>query len=223
MKKLLVGCLGILVLAAVLFAVGGYILYRAASPVLDSARNYLSNLSKISELDKEIVNQSPYSAPENSELTESQVQRFARVQDSVKQSLGQRMNEIEEKYKRFKGNSDNHEQPSFSDMISALNELAGVFTQARRYQVEALNKEKFSQAEYSWVRDRVFQAAGKEVVSVVDLKNIGEQIRNNTGGTVDVSRAPSVPLPPVPDKNRELVKPYLDRMDSWIPLAFFGL
>ena len=31
MKKLLVGCLGILVLAAILFAVGGYILYRAAS------------------------------------------------------------------------------------------------------------------------------------------------------------------------------------------------
>ena len=58
---------------------------------------------------------------------------------------------------------------------------------------------------------------------MVDLKKIGEQIRNNTGGTVDVSRAPSVPLPPVPDKNRELVKPYLDRMDSWIPLAFFGL
>lgn len=223
MKKLLFGCLGILVLAAILFAVSGYFLYRAASPMLDSARSYLSNLSKISELDKEVVNQSPYGAPANSELTESQVQRFARVQDSVKQSLGQRMNEIEEKYKRFKGNADNREQPSFSDMLSALNDLAGVFTQARRYQVDALNAEKFSQSEYTWVRDRVFQAAGKEVVSGVDLKRIGEQIRNNTGGTVDVSRAPSVPLPPVPDKNRELVKPYLDRMDSWVPLAFFGL
>ena len=193
-------------------------------PVLDSARNYLSNLSKISELDKEMVRStSTYSAPENSELTESQVQRFARVQDSVKQSLGQRMNEIKEKYKRFKSNSDNHERPGFSDMLSALNDLAGVFTQARRYQVDALNKEKFSQDEYSWVRDRVFQAAGKEVVSVVDLKKIGEQITTTRAQDVDVSRAPSVPLPPVPEKNRELVKPYLDRMESWIPLAFFGL
>ena len=223
MKKLLVGCLGILVLAAILFAVGGYILYRAASPVLDNARGYLSNLTKLNELDKEIVNQSAYTAPANGELTEAQVQRFARVQDSVKQSLGQRMNEIEEKYKRFKANTDNRQQPGIGDMLSALNDLAGVFTQARRYQVDALNKEKFSQAEYSWVRDRVFQAAGKEVVSRVDLKQMEDAIRNNTGGTVDISRAPTVPMAPVPEKNRELVKPFLDRMDSWIPLAFFGL
>ena len=32
--------------------------------------------------------------------------------------------------------------------------------QARRYQVDALNQEQFSQAEYCWVRDRIFQAAG---------------------------------------------------------------
>ena len=41
MKKLLVGCLVIVVLGAILFAVGGYILYRAASPVIQDARNYL--------------------------------------------------------------------------------------------------------------------------------------------------------------------------------------
>jgi len=223
MKKLLFGCLGIVVLACILFAVGGFILYRAASPVLDSARSYLSNLSKINELDKDIANQSPYTAPASGELTEAQVQRFARVQDSVKNALGQRMTEIEEKYKRFKGNADNRQQPSLSDMVSALNDLANVLLQARHFQVTALNEEKFSRAEYSWVRDRVFQAAGKEVVNQVDLKKIEEQIRNNTGVNVDTSRAPSVPMAPVPEKNRELVKPYLDRMDSWIPLAFFGM
>ncbi|MEO6238492.1 MAG: hypothetical protein ABIQ52_15960, partial [Vicinamibacterales bacterium] len=109
MKKLLFGCLGIAVLAAILFAVGGYFLYRAATPVLDSARGYLSGLGKIGELDKQIVNQVAYTAPATGELTESQVQRFARVQDSVRASLGQRMTEIEEKYKRFKGNSENQQ------------------------------------------------------------------------------------------------------------------
>src|SRR5262245_12742604 len=113
MKKLLFGCLGILVLAGVLFAVGSYILYRAASPVFDSARGYLTNLSKFNELDKQIVNQAPFTAPESGELTESQVQRFARVQDSVKNALGQRMNEIEEKYKRFKRSTENRQQPGF--------------------------------------------------------------------------------------------------------------
>jgi hypothetical protein len=222
-KKLLVGCLVIAVLAGVLFAVGGYILYRAATPVFDSARGYLEGLGGIGELDKDIVNQSSYTAPASGELTQEQVERFARVQDSVRKALGQRMSEIEEKYKRFKVNAENREQPSIGDMLSGLNDIANVFMQARRFQVNALNEEKFSQAEYSWVRDRIFQAAGKEVVNRVDLKKIGEAVRDNTGINVDASRAPDVPLPPVPEKNRELVKPYLDRMDSWIPLAFFGL
>ena len=223
MKKLLLGCLGIAVLAGILFAVGSYILYRAASPVFDNARGYLEGLSRINELDKDIVNQSPFTAPASGELTQAQVERFARVQDSVRKALGQRMNEIEEKYKRFKLNAENREQPSIGELVSALNDLANVFMQARRFQINALNEEKFSQAEYSWVRDRIFQAAGKEVVNHIDLKKIGDAVRDNTGVDVDTSRAPSVPLAPVPEKNRELVKPYLDRMDSWIPLAFFGL
>jgi hypothetical protein len=222
MKKLLFGCLGILVLAGILFAVGSYILYRAASPLVDSARGYLSDLSKIGELDKDIVNQSAFSAPGSGELTQAQVERFARVQESVQKALGQRMNEIEEKYKRFKVNAEKREQPSIGEVLSGLSDIANVFMQARRFQVNALNEEKFSQAEYSWVRDRVFQAAGKEVVSYVDLKQIAEAVRDNTGVSVDTSRTPTVPLAAVPEKNRELVKPYLDRMDSWIPLAFFG-
>jgi hypothetical protein len=222
MKKLLFGCLGILVLAGILFAVGSYILYRAASPLVDSARGYLSDLAKIGELDKDIVNQSAFAPPVSGELTQAQVERFARVQESVQKALGQRMNEIEEKYKRFKVNAEKREQPSIGEVLSGLGDIANVFMQARRFQVNALNEEKFSQAEYSWVRDRVFQAAGKEAVSYVDLKQIADAVRDNTGVSVDTSRTPSVPLPVVPEKNRELVKPYLDRMDRWIPLAFFG-
>jgi hypothetical protein len=222
MKKLLFGCLGILVLAGILFAVGSYILYRAASPLVDSARGYLSDLAKIGELDKDIVNQSAFAPPVSGELTQAQVERFARVQESVQKALGQRMNEIEEKYKRFKVNAEKREQPSMGELLSGLSGIANVFMQARRFQVNALNEEKFSQAEYSWVRDRVFQAAGKEAVSYVDLKQIADAVRDNTGVSVDTSRTPSVPLPVVPEKNRELVKPYLDRMDRWIPLAFFG-
>ena len=43
----------------------------------------------------------------------------------------------------------------------------------------------------------------------------------NTG--IDDIKAPTIPTMSVPEKNRALIKPYLDRMDQWIPLAFFGL
>ncbi len=221
MKKLLVGCLVVLVLGAVVLAVGGYLLYRAASPMIDNARSYLEGLSELGELDSRITNRASYTPPDSGELSETQMQRFVRVQDSVRAALGRRMTEIDEKYKHLKGGSDATREPTITEMIGAIRDIGGTFVEARRFQVDALNQEKFSQAEYSWVRDRVFQAAGLEVARTIDLKKIGDAVRENTG--LDDVRAPELPKIDVPEKNRALVKPYLDRMDQWIPLAFFGL
>jgi hypothetical protein len=221
MKKFLVGCLVIVVLGGILFAIGGFLLYRAASPVLQDARNYLSRLAELGDLEKEIVNRSPHTPPATGELTEEQMQRFARVQDSTRKALGQRMTEIEAKYADLKKKTESGQQPSAGEIFSALGDIGNIFVQARRYQINALNQEGFSQAEYSWVRDRIFQAAGMEVTNMIDLKKLEDAVRNGTG--IDNIGAPRVPTPNVPEKNRAIVKPYLERMDDWIPLAFFGL
>ena len=221
MKKLLIGCLVIALFAAVLVSVGGYLLYRAAQPVLEDARSYLQGLAELGELQKAIANQTSYAAPASGELTDAQVQRFVRVQDSVRTALGQRMNEIEEKYKHLKANAESRQEPSIGEVLSALREVGNLFMQARRYQVEALNREDFSQSEYRWVRDRMFQAAGIEVASMVDLQKLEEAARQNTG--LQDLKAPELPKMEVPEKNRALVKPYVQQIDRWIPLAFFGL
>jgi hypothetical protein len=221
MKKLLAGCLVILVLGAVIVGVGAYFLYRAASPMIEDARSYLQGMSQLEDLERQIANKSSYTAPASGELTEPQVQRFVRVQQHVRTQLGQRINEIEEKYKYLKANSDENVQPSFSDLIGSLRDMTGVYVDARRYQVEALNTESFSQDEYSWVRDRMFQAAGMEIGSRIDLEKLQEAVRTGTG--IEGINADRLPKPNVPAKNRELVKPYVDRMDEWLPLVFFGL
>ena len=221
MKKLLVGCLIILVLGVIVAVAGSYFLYRAASPMLQNAKNYLQGMAELGELDEQITNKSPYAAPANGELTPAQVDRFVRLQDSVRAALGLRFDEIEAKYKHLKGTADNRTPPSISDMLSALSDLGNLFVQARRYQIDALNKEGFSQAEYSWVRDRVFQAAGMEVTSKIDLKELEKAVRDNTG--VEDIKAPELPKLEVPERNRELVKPHLSKANQWLPLVFFGL
>jgi hypothetical protein len=220
MKKVLVGCLVVAVLGGVLLAAGAYILYRAAAPVLQDARNYLEGMSKLSELDKNLTNQSAFAAPDSGELTEAQLERFVRVQDAVRQSMGERMRQFEEKYSYLKNSSPN-EPPSIAEVLGSLREFGTLLVDARRFQVDALNAQNFSQSEYSWVRDRIFQAAGVEAVSRIDLKKLEELARENTGMT-DL-QAPELPKVNVPEKNRELVKPYLSRVDDWLPLAFFGL
>lgn len=222
MKKLLVGCLAIAVLGVVLLAAGGYFLYRAASPMIQSARDFAAGLAEMGDIDREIKNTSAYAAPASNELTPAQVERFVRVQESVRKALGDRMKEIDEKYKRFNvEEGGNQTAPSITEAISALKDMANVFVQARRFQVNALNQEGFSQAEYSWVRDRVFQAAGVELGSHIDITKIEEAVRNGTG--IQDIEAPDLPKPDVPAKNRELVKPHADKMGEWLPLAFFGM
>jgi hypothetical protein len=221
MKKLLVGCLVILVLAAIVIGVGSYFLYRAASPLIQDARNYVEGMSQLDEIEKQLVNKSPYSGPASGELTEAQVQRFVRVQQSVRKQLGDRMNEIEQKYDYLRSRTDTSAQVSFTELLGSLREITGVYVDARRYQVDALNREGFSQQEYSWVRDRMFQAAGMEIGSGIDFEKLREAVRNGTG--IDSINTDRLPVPNVPPKNRELVKPYIKQMDEWLPLVFFGL
>lgn len=220
MKKFAIGCLVILIIGGALLAVGAYLTYQRVSPMLEQARNYAEELGQVGEFEKEIKNREPYSAPANRELTPAQVERFVRVQQSVRKSLGQRFDELEEKYKHLKANSEESKPPSFREVFMGLSELSKVFVQARRFQVDALNAEGFSRSEYNWVRARVYQAAGVEATAAIDVGKLEEAIKKGTGTSVDL---PETKLGDAPARNRELVKPYLKNIDEWLPLAFFGL
>ncbi len=83
MQKLLVGCLVIVVLAAIALGVAGFFAYRAASPALQQARDYVTSLGRLGELadlDKQITRRGAFDAPASGELTEPQVASFVRVQ-----------------------------------------------------------------------------------------------------------------------------------------------
>ena len=219
MKKLLGGCLVIIVIGVLGLAVAGYFGYRAVSPYIEQGREYVAGLKALPELDAQVEDQATYVPPENGELTRQQVERFARVQAHVRASLGARVDEIEKKYEGLKGSSDR--QPSPTQVFSALREFFGLFVDARRYQVEALNKEGFSQSEYDWVRARIYAAAGVQLTSGFDVRQLEEMLRS---GQERVGLEPrQVDLPEVPQRNRELVKPYMKEVSNWLPLAFFGL
>lgn len=221
MKKLLVGCLVVLALGAVLIAAGAFILYRAASPLIEDARSFVQGFAELDALEQQIVNTAPHSPPASGELAETQVERFVRVQEHVRKALGRRIDELEQKYQHLKADGPAAAQPSMGEVLSALGDMTTLVTDARRFQIEALNREKFSQEEYSWVRARVFQAAGVEVTSMIDLSRIEDAVRQSTDRLDTLKER--LPRPEIPLKNRELVKPLVDRLDEWLPLAFFGL
>jgi hypothetical protein len=218
-KKFFAWMLGIVVIGIVVLAATGYFAYRAARPALQSAREYVAGFGQqLDDLEKKVVNQQPFTEPANRELTKDQIERFARVQDSVRSALGQRIGDIEAKYRHLKLSNDRPNLPSVSDLLTAVSDLSGVLVDARRAQVDALNQEKFSSAEYDWVRKQFYQAAGVNSIN----RRLGElqKMINSSGEGVIISERS---LTTAPAQNRELVKPHQRSIDDWLPLLFFGL
>ena len=86
--------------------------------------------------------------------------------------------------------------------------------------MDALNAEKFSREEFSWVRLRVYQAAGIEAARY-DPRELERFIKSMASGAQVT--VPEVDLPDAPAKNRELVKPYAAQIMEWLAMASFGL
>ena len=222
MKKVLFGCLIVLVIAIFGFAAAGYYAYRWAQPMIQSTADYLDRAREFSRLGDRVNNKSPYSPPASGELTQPQVDRFLAVQTRVRDEMGARWAEIEKKSAEIREKTKDGRELTFSEFTTVFSDLAGIFLEARREQVNALNVHKFSDAEYSWVRFRVYEAAGMEVASGLDLSKI-EQLARDNGISTSLRLEVDNGKPKVPAANIKLVRPHLEKLKQSFPLAILGL
>jgi hypothetical protein len=221
MKKILGGCLIVLVIAIVGLGVAGFYAYRAAKPMIDSAADYVGRARELAKLSDEVKNQAPYTAPANGELTAAQVDRFLAVQGRVQSELGSRWTEFEKTAEAFKQKATEKNQWSFSDISAVFSGFTGIYMEARKAHVNALNIHKFSDEEFSWVRLRVYEAAGMQLAGSIDtsvIEQMAKESAQQTGVTI-----PDLPTPNVPEANIKLVKPHAAKLKEWLPMAMIGL
>ncbi len=221
MKKILTGCLIVVVVAMIGFGVAAFYAYRYAKPMIDSAGDYLSKARQVAQQADRIANKAPYVPPATGELTQQQVERFVAVQGRVRDELGDRWTEIETKSAEIRQKTTGNQELSLAEVTSIFKDFANIYVEARRVQVNALNIHKFSDAEYAWVRRRVYEAAGVEMASGIDMSAIEDLARE--GSQRANTRLPEIPLPEVPEANIKLVKPHAAKAKDWIPMAVLGL
>jgi vacuolar-type H+-ATPase subunit I/STV1 len=216
MKKVAIGCAVVIVLCMIGFGAVAFYVYYKANQYMASLKQFAA----VAEMDKNVTNQRSFSEPAGGELTDDQVRRFVSVQESMHSKLGARIEELNAKMKQFEQlQHAEHRDANVSEVFTAISDLMGLIMQAKTAQVDALNASHFSLGEYKWVRGQVYSAAGMSVAQV-NFAALQEQIKSN-GGTVSpdleqMSRD-------VPERNKTLVKPYVEKMKDWIPFAFFGL
>jgi hypothetical protein len=231
-KKVLTGCLIVLVIALIGFGVAGYYAFRWAQPMIQTAGDALDRARQMARLGDRIQNRAPYVPPASGELSSSQVDRFLAVQTRVRDELGERWTDIETKSAQIREKTQNNSASAdglrrdrqgltFAEFTSVLSDLSNIYMEARRVQVDALNVQKFSDAEYFWVRNRVYEAAGMEVASGIDLSKI-EALARDSAMKSNI-KLPNIRKPDVPEANIKLIKPHLAKLKEWIPLAALGL
>lgn len=217
MKKVLLGCLVVVVLAVALLAVGGYyFVYRPAKSYVAS----FQQLGEVDEIESRVTNRTVFAVPDNGELTGEQVERFMEVAGQIQERLGARAKQLKEKYDSIhEGAGGDDARASIAAVMTSLKDLVEFFVEGKRAQVDALNALGFSLDEYKWVKERVFQAAGV-VLTEIDLTALGSA---GEGGMPDLDVRRSTADEEVPEKNRALVEPYVEKIREYLPLGFFGL
>jgi hypothetical protein len=213
MKKFALGCLGVLVILAIVGGALGY--YYIILP----AKSYVSSFAQLKEfprLNADVRNKAAFAPPASGELTPEVVDRFLKTQQAFRDRMGERVRELDAKYKAL-DQARGDKQPSMSDVLGALKDFGELLHEAKRAQVQALNQEGFSLAEYEWVRNSVYRAAGVSI----DV-NIEQAIRQVTGETSGQDLAARM-VGEVPEANRALVAPHFEKLRENIAFAFFGL
>ena len=119
------------------------------------------------------------------------------------------------------GPQNNKTDLSLNEVASVFSDLANIYIEARKVQVNALNVHKFSDDEYSWVRRRVYEAAGVQLAHGIDMSRIEDIARS--GAQKSGMNLPDMPMPEVPEANIRLVKPHVAKLKEWLPMAVLGL
>ena len=216
MKKLAIGCLIIAVICCVIGAGAAYYVYRQVR----SSVAQLAEFAKAEEIERDVRVRGAYAAPANEELTQAQVDRFLRVQNAIRQRIGDHFADFERRYKDL----TEGKKATFSDLpelLKAYGAIASGWAEAKRSQVAALNEVEMSLSEYRWIRDQAYRALGMAFVDL-DFAKFAEAARSGAAPS-QPGRVQGAVEPTGPEVNRNLIEPYRKQFEQYLALAAFGL
>ena len=217
-RKLLLGtAAGVTLLTGALLVMFYVTVYRPTRAVFDD----LDRMPALRTLNAEIRATGPYAPRPDRVLTVEQMARFVAVQDAMIAGLGNDYALLESRAARIQGvtgESGNRGGLRIREAVLVLKDLGPVLERAKRAQVNALNREDLSLAEYRWIREAVYRALG---FSGED--RYFEDFAAATGSGSGEGEASPETGDAVPEENRMLIAPYGRNADRWFPFLVFGL
>jgi hypothetical protein len=216
MKKLAIGC-GVVILVFGVIAVGvGYYGFLKVRSTLTQ----FAELGKLPEIEREVRVKGPFTPPASGELTASQVDRFMLVQKRIRERLGENAARFERTYQAL---ADKKEATAadLPALLSAYRDLAAMWLDAKRTQVDALNDSRLSLDEYRWIRSAAYQAIGAPFLDI-DFARLAAEVKAGAQ-TALPGRFEGAFRGAAPAANKKLVEKFKKELEKSLALASFGL
>src|SRR5690606_23304823 len=151
------------VVVAVLIAGGaGLAYYYVVRPAM-GAVNAAKDLAQIQQIEARVRDKSNFAAPSDGVLVKGQVDRYLNASRSILTGLEGRLSQLQNRYEQIDAEG---RDPNLRELATAYADILRRVVEAKKLQVDALNANDFSLAEYGWVRGQVLRAAGFETVQV---------------------------------------------------------
>jgi hypothetical protein len=222
MSKLAIGCAGLLVVGVAGAAGASYFAYHKVAAAVAP----VAALGSLDEIERSVRSQGPYTPPASGEPSRVQVERLLEVQRGVRARLGTRGDEFYRRYRRYFEPVNGATAPVGGAADSAMLglrmslDLAGVFVEGKRAQVDALNRAGMSLEEYRWTRSQVYAALGLPFVEI-DIPRIVADAKEGRQPAPRLHQPINAPIgsPAV----RKIVEPHRKFLEENVALAFFGL
>lgn len=216
MSKAAAGCSGCaLFLGLILLAIGGAA-YWFLSPIWKSFQEF----EQIGQLNQEIQNQSPFTPPADKSLTEDQVRALVEVQRSMYENITSRFEEIREKVREIEEKAGPDGQVGVFEavrLVRSLHDAIGMIRQAKIYQVQALNDQGLSLAEYEFIRNTVVASVGGG--NILNFTELRENLMQGQGLEMEDPQLSREQI----EANLAVIAPFREQLDETIGLAFLGL
>ncbi|MEJ5208683.1 MAG: hypothetical protein WDA70_03380 [Lysobacteraceae bacterium] len=160
MKKVLGGCL---IVGLLLLVVGGgatwwFVLrpaWNAGSQFIGAA----TQMADLAKIDTQVKNRAAFTPPADGVISDAGLQRFIAVQSSVRDQVGPALATLEGKYKELQQQG---QKPGATEVLNAYGDLFSLIRQAKQAEVDAVNAQNLSLAEYRWMRSQVYGALLRE-------------------------------------------------------------
>jgi uncharacterized membrane protein len=214
MKKLGIGLLIAAAVLLLLVAIAGTVFYVRVYKPIGSPLMAMAGGKTLEE--KRLQNHAEFTPPISRQVTAEQTADFVAVEEAVEKNLGTNVTVLAP-------NQADLERASTSNALSvrttllAFGNIKPVYLNAKTAQIDAMNRARFSKAEFEWVRRQLYSAAGLHW-SQLDVSEVLEGLPDAA-----VKIRQFEPSRDVPEQNEQLARPHASKLQAWIAFAFFGL